>query len=269
MPRTIPPTAPRAANLSTQQMKGAIPKLQRRLSELEGFDVSTITERFDSKAKPLLLKLQETLAEVFGYGTIEYNRYSISSFDQGSVSIIAVGRGGGPSRETIIGYHRKGFDQAISNLETILSLFAERLEDAGESPGGRSLQTLEGLDLHPEIARAATSLFKNGHYANAVEDACKVLDLLVKMRSGRAEPSGTELMQLVFSSKNPVLKFNDMSTESERSEQMGMMFLYAGAMLALRNPRAHELIEDNPETALEYIGLLNLLAKALDRSQRA
>jgi hypothetical protein len=47
-----------------------------------------------------------------------------------------------------------------------------------------------------------------------------------------------------------------------------MMFLYAGAMLALRNPRAHKLIEDIPEQALEYIGFLSLLAKALDRANK-
>jgi hypothetical protein len=48
-----------------------------------------------------------------------------------------------------------------------------------------------------------------------------------------------------------------------------MMFLYAGAMLALRNPRAHELIQDDPKQALEYIGFLSLLAKLLDRARRS
>jgi uncharacterized protein (TIGR02391 family) len=88
------------------------------------------------------------------------------------------------------------------------------------------------------------------------------------MRSGRDDLGGTELMQVVFSPKAPVLRFNDLSTETDRSEQQGMMFLFAGAMLALRNPRAHELIEDDPEQALEYMGFLSMLAKSLDRSKR-
>ena len=47
------------------------------------------------------------------------------------------------------------------------------------------------------------------------------------------------------------------------------MFLYPGAMLAFRNPRAHETVEDNPEKALEYIAFLSLLAKSLDKAKRA
>jgi hypothetical protein len=47
-----------------------------------------------------------------------------------------------------------------------------------------------------------------------------------------------------------------------------MMFLFAGAMLALRNPRAHELMKDDPEQALEYIAFLSMLAKSLDRATK-
>jgi uncharacterized protein (TIGR02391 family) len=124
------------------------------------------------------------------------------------------------------------------------------------------------LGIHDEIDRAARKLFHDGHYANAVEAACKVLDLLVKMRSGKDDVSGTPLMQVVFSPNNPILRFNDLRSQSDRDEQQGMMFLYAGAMLALRNRRAHELIEDDPEQAVSYIGFLSMLAKALNRTKR-
>jgi uncharacterized protein (TIGR02391 family) len=68
----------------------------------------------------------------------------------------------------------------------------------------------------------------------------------------RTDPSGTELMQLVFSPKSPILKFNEQQNDSERSEQQGMMFLFSGAMLAIRNPRAHGLVQDHPENAIAY-----------------
>jgi uncharacterized protein (TIGR02391 family) len=148
-------------------------------------------------------------------------------------------------------------------------LFEEKITDLGETPAGKALKALGELEIHTEIERAVAKLFRDGHYANAVEDACKVLDGLVKIRSGRYDISGTELMQNVFSPKNPVLKFSDLQTQTEQSEQQGMMFLYAGAMLALRNPRAHEIIEDDPEKALEYIAFLSLLAKSLDKAKRA
>ena len=46
------------------------------------------------------------------------------------------------------------------------------------------------------------------------------------------------------------------------------MFLYAGAMLAFRNPRAHGLIQDAAESAVDYLAFLSLLAKMLDRAER-
>lgn len=88
----------------------------------------------------------------------------------------------------------------------------------------------------------------------------------MKSRSGQYELSGTSLMQTVFSPKKPILKFNDMQSQTDAHEQHGTMFLYAGAILALRNPRAHEIIEDDAEQALE--GFLNLLAKALNKTSR-
>ncbi len=46
------------------------------------------------------------------------------------------------------------------------------------------------------------------------------------------------------------------------------MHLYEGAMLALRNPRAHKLVEDDPERAMEFIAFVSLLAKLLDETQK-
>ena len=75
-------------------------------------------------------------------------------------------------------------------------------------------------------------------------------------------------MTLVFSARTPVLKFNDGATESDRSEQQGMMQLFAGAMLAFRNPRAHQIIKDHPEKALEILSFLSFLAKAVDAAKK-
>lgn len=196
-------------------------------------------------------------------GTQEYLRYAPRDLDSAGF-VIGYEL---PFHEVIAGL-RQGKERELANLRTIIELFKENLADSGETPASKARRTFGDLDLHPEIERASAELFLDGHYANAVEDACKVLDMLVKMRSMRSEPSGTELMQLVFSPNLPILKFNDQVNDSERSEQRGMMFLFAGAMLALRNPRAHGLIDDHPERAVEYLSFISMLAKALDRTQR-
>ena len=87
------------------------------------------------------------------------------------------------------------------------------------------------------------------------------------MRSGRFDLSGTDLMMKVFSPNAPILKFNEPRTESDKSEQQGPMFLFAGAILAVRNPRAHGVIEDDAENALDH-RFLSLLAKMADKADK-
>jgi uncharacterized protein (TIGR02391 family) len=76
------------------------------------------------------------------------------------------------------------------------------------------------------------------------------------------------LVQKVFSPNNPILKFNELGTESDKSEQQGRMFLFSGAMLAVRNPRAHGIVVDSAENALDYIAFLSLLAKMADKAHK-
>lgn len=254
---------PRQAHLTADQMRAAIPRLRKRIEELTDIDVSTIQERQEPRFSSLEQKIDETLVDIFGHGTVEHKRYEVWSLDTSSVNYIYET----PLHEIREGY-RKGINHAVSNLETIIDLFEEKLGSAPESPTNRARRAFGDLDLHPEIARASAKLFEDGHYSNSVGEACKVLNLLVQMRSGDTEQSGTPLMQRVFSANDPILCFNDLVSQSEKDEQQGMMFLYSGAMLALRNPRAHEIIKDDPEQAVEYIGFLSLLAKALDRTTK-
>jgi uncharacterized protein (TIGR02391 family) len=123
------------------------------------------------------------------------------------------------------------------------------------------------LELHPEIARAASTLYLNGHYANAIEDAVKALNNLVRLRSG-SDKDGTALMESVFNPKNPTLKFNALADESDQNEQKGFMMMFSGAVAGLRNPRAHKIIHDDPESALEFIAFISLLAKLVDKAKR-
>ena len=264
MARSTNPSEPRHADLSPDQMKSALPKLKRRITELENADVNSIAERRDPRFIALEQKYNDTIVSIFGTDTIEYKRYFISSLDTAFYNFRIVT----PIIEVKAGYER-GIKRAISSLNTIIELFEENLGDLGETQEGRALKAFGALDIHPEIEQAVSDLFRDGHYAHAVEDACKVLEGLVKIRSGRHDLSGTELMQKVFSPNKPALKFNDLASDTEKSEQRGMMFLYSGAMLALRNPRAHEIVEDIPEKALEYIAFLSLLATSLDKAKRA
>jgi Protein of unknown function (Hypoth_ymh) len=73
--------------------------------------------------------------------------------------------------------------RTIAKLQSALTILNERVEESNETAAARTT-AYKGLDLHPEIGRAASSLYHDGHYANAVEAAVKALNGLVRLRSG-------------------------------------------------------------------------------------
>jgi len=59
-----------------------------------------------------------------------------------------------------------------------------------------------------------------------------------------------------------LIKLNSCGTVSEKDEQKGFQFLFAGSMLAIRNPRGHEYaIDDSPDECLDHLGLVSLLIR--------
>jgi uncharacterized protein (TIGR02391 family) len=247
-------------------MERAIPKLRKRISELQEFDVESIQERGDPKIIALETKLNNTLEEIFG----DSNQCLVFRYNYLDTAPERIGegyRGKSVPLNIVIAGYRKGIDNAVINTESIIEYFEEEIEDFRETPSERALKAFGELELHPEIEQAVSKLFQDGHYSDAVFNACKVLDKLVQDRSRITDLSGTDLMNKVFSSKKPFLRFNDLQNSNERNEQEGMMFLYSGAMKVIRNPRAHNIIEDNPESAFEHIVFLSFLAKTLDKTK--
>jgi uncharacterized protein (TIGR02391 family) len=154
------------------------------------------------------------------------------------------------------------------DLRNLIRSLEERKADFGADTTSRVRSAFEGLDLHPRIASVCADLYRGGHYRNAVLDASVALVNYVKEKSRKHDLDGSGLMTTVFSKNNPILAFNDLRDKTDEDEQEGMMHLFLGAVLGLRNPRAHALLDDSPEMALEYIALISLLAKRLDRAKR-
>ena len=121
-------------------------------------------------------------------------------------------------------------------LEGLIRRLEEKREDLGGDPTAQVRASFEGLDLHARITSASADLYRGKHYRNAVLDASLALQDYVKERSRCRNRDGADLMRYVFSANNPVVAFNDLADDTDRSEQEGMMHLFEGVMLALRNP---------------------------------
>lgn len=141
-----------------------------------------------------------------------------------------------------------------------------RLEGRKLSAKRRKFATSLTIDtLHPVVKKASKKLYEDGHFAQAVFEACKALNNEVKRISGLEDLDGVSLMHTAFSPKNPKIRLTEMRTKTDKDEQQGFMDLFAGAMGGLRNPRGHEeVLDSDPTRVLETLALMSLLMKKLD-----
>lgn len=122
----------------------------------------------------------------------------------------------------------------------------------------------EERGLHHGLPGKVRKLFDNGHYAEATFEAFKYVDKVVQKLSSTNE-SGQRLMMGVFSGDTPKLKLTPLSNTSEVDEQKGYQFLFSGAVMAIRNPRGHEIeIDEDPDTCLDHLSFASMLLRRLD-----
>jgi uncharacterized protein (TIGR02391 family) len=253
--------AKRHSEIPIADVPAAIEKLERRLTEVRSINPPGNESELSRVAGIIATKVNATLADVYGPGTVETEEARVYPMDfQARYSPC-------PFFEELQFFER-GRDQLAAQLQARIEILAEKLQGTTSSSVGRALRAYEGLELHPEILRAVGDLYRNGHYSNAILEAVKALNEFVRYRSGEAI-DGTALMQHVFNPTKPVLRFNELADQSDKDEQLGFMMMFTGAVAGLRNPRAHKLIRDNPERALEFIAFVSLLAKLVDGANRA
>jgi hypothetical protein len=132
-PSTTP--APRPANLSPEQMRSGITKLERRVAELQQLDVSKITAGDDPAVKKLSAAIQNTLASIFGPDSHEYGQLiNATQLDdtQYVMRIDPFGGGGGTPVPEIQEGVARGRDSAVAMLQQAADSIKEELEDLPE-----------------------------------------------------------------------------------------------------------------------------------------
>ena len=144
----------------------------------------------------------------------------------------------------------------------------------GQKPSAEK-QTTAGLwsYIHPLIQKSSKKLFEDGHFANAAEDAFIEFNSRAKaiykklVPSATTIPDGTDLMHKLFGSNPLLCPVCDTSTESGDNYQQGFHFMTAGAMSALRNPKAHSNDEVlTSEEAMRRLMFASMLMYKLDEA---
>ncbi|MEK6806961.1 MAG: nucleotide-binding protein [Pseudomonadota bacterium] len=166
MARKTKSDTPESKILTVDDLSRAVRSLQRRIDELNGFDIETIQKRSDPRAEALEEKVRATLAEIFGNDTAEYRRHSISALD--TLPWFMDGRQY-PIQNVQAGY-KQGIEAAVASLESVRDLLSERLADStnatniGSAQAGRPAARQVGNRIfvvhgHDEAAKQALARY--------------------------------------------------------------------------------------------------------------
>lgn len=150
------------------------------------------------------------------------------------------------------------FERIVRRVGEFTEVQPEPVED---------VHPFDSRDIHPKLPQVVRDLFDDGHYAQATFEAFKYVDKEIQRLSGESSESGFKLMMKVFPENFPLLRLTPCTTTSEKNEQKGYQYLFAGSVLAIRNPRGHEYsVKDDPDTCMDHLSLASLLLRRLEKS---
>jgi hypothetical protein len=127
--------------------------------------------------------------------------------------------------------------------------------------------------MHPLIWGAASRLWQDGHFREAVASAAETLIMHVKSRTRRNDVPETALWQESFSDKppepgRPRLRWpGDPTNRDVKSMNDGLRKFAPGVQMTIRNNAVHNTHEMSEQHALERLATLSLLARWIDECE--
>lgn len=153
--------------MTAAHMRVGVTKLERRISELQAFDVSTYTfGGANPELDALAVDIQNTLSDVFGANSVEYDRFSPATFfDTGPITLNPFGRGDDLHPFERQKYVQDAIARCAATLRSAVKLLKERLEheqssETSFSEPGRSLsRRVFIVHGHDEAAKLSVARF--------------------------------------------------------------------------------------------------------------
>ncbi|WP_436789639.1 TIGR02391 family protein [Yinghuangia sp. YIM S10712] len=157
--------------------------------------------------------------------------------------------------------------QKFVGTRDIIDYWQRRREFLTTSSGRRNRPAADTTLLgpvHSDIEKAAGQLYADAHYSDAVLRAFKVVEHRVQQVTGSDE-IGQRLMNSAFGGTSPKLDIARTPGPSSGGERDGYRMLYIGAMVGIRNVRAHgEHSLDDADEARDAISFASLLMRRID-----
>lgn len=122
--------------------------------------------------------------------------------------------------------------------------------------------------LHPRLTEVSRKVFEVGSYKEAALNAFIELDERVGNRLANhpvgSKKTGKDRMLFALAEDSPIIKLFPDDNPDARMMQEGYKFIYAGVMLAIRNPKGHRNFSIEEQDAIELLFLASRLLRKLD-----
>lgn len=176
------------------------------------------------------------------------------------------------------------FEQRRSTLNQILSFSGLSIGEDGEiyrtqvaktisqaqERANRLYRELISRKVHPDVLKFCRAELLQENYFHAVFEATKSIADKIRGKSGLTS-DGSRLVEDAFGGNNPLLAFNTLRTETEQSEQSGLMNLIKGIFGLFRNTTAHAPKINwviNEQDALDMLTTASLVHRRIDNSNK-
>ena len=141
--------------------------------------------------------------------------------------------------------------------------------DDAEKRANRLKDKLKERNTHQDVFKYCKAELLADNYFHSVFEAAKSVADKIRIKTGLTE-DGSFLIDKAFSVDNPLLKINELQSETEKSEHKGFANLLKGMFGMFRNTTAHApkiKWEINEEDALDMLSLISLIHRRLDNAK--
>ena len=166
------------------------------------------------------------------------------------------------------------YDRLLRIAKQVVVMLTRK--DELETNLGEAGPVLSAPAMHRDVWEASKSLWRNGHYGEAVTAAARSVNAALQAKVARRDISEAKLVSECFSLDPPkpgvprLRLMADDGSDTYKNLHTGALAFGQGCFKAIRNVLTHEygaLAEPPEEEALHYLATFSVLARWIDKAK--